>query len=81
MAGTPSSLISSSSRPLRLRRRADLTARRQSYQGTSFWVVKDPVTLKYYRFHEEEYELLSMLDGQCSLDQIRRRFERRYAPH
>mgnify|MGYP000305706262 CR=1 FL=1 len=80
MAGKPSNLISSASRPLRLRRRADMTAQRQSYQGTSFWVVKDPLALKYYRFHDEEYALLSMLDGTCSLDQLRRNFERRFAP-
>ena len=63
MAGTPSSLISSAARPLRLRKRADLQAGRQQYQGTSFWVVKDPLALNYFRFHDEEYALLEMLDA------------------
>ena len=44
--------------PARLRKRADLTAERQTYQGRSYWVVKDPVALKYYRFHDEEFALL-----------------------
>ena len=57
-----------------------MTAQRQSYQGTSFWVIKDPLSLKYYRFHDEEYALLKMLDGNCSLEQMRRNFERLYAP-
>ena len=71
---------SSSDRALRLRRRADLDCRRQRYQGRSYWVVKDPLTLKYYRFQEEEFFLLQQLDGAASLDRIRRRFERRFPP-
>ena len=74
------SLTSSSSRPLRLRMRADVSSNRQIYQGREYWVVKDPISLKYYRFEEEEYAILQMLDGQLSADQIKRRFEYRYAP-
>ena len=73
-------MTSSSSRPLRLHRRPDLTIQRQSYQGRDYWVIKDPVSLKYYRFEEEEYALLEMLDGRISPDQIKRRFDYRYAP-
>ncbi|MFV1966111.1 MAG: hypothetical protein ACC628_11845, partial [Pirellulaceae bacterium] len=55
------SLISSTSRSLALRMRPDLTARRQRYHGRSYWVVKEPVGLNYFRFHEEEYAILCMM--------------------
>ncbi|MCI0358895.1 MAG: hypothetical protein L0211_10485, partial [Planctomycetaceae bacterium] len=58
----PSSLISSSRRPLALRMRADLVVQRQTWQGREYWLVKDPLTLKYYRFEDEEFALLEMLD-------------------
>lgn len=73
-------MTSSSSRPLRMRMRADLTAVQQSYQGRDYWVVKDPLTLKYFRFEEEEYRLLKMLDGVTSPDQIKLRFDYDFAP-
>ena len=74
------SLVSSSSRPLTVRTRPDLTSNRQFYQGTAYWVVKEPVGLQYFRFHEEEYFILNMLDGHVSLQQIKDGFERRFAP-
>jgi putative peptide zinc metalloprotease protein len=73
-------MTSSSSRPLRLHCRRDLTVQRQSYQGRDYWVIKDPISLKYYRFEEEEHALLEMLDGRSSPDQIKRRFDYRFAP-
>ncbi|MFK8110788.1 MAG: HlyD family efflux transporter periplasmic adaptor subunit [Rubripirellula sp.] len=74
------SLVSSSSRPLTVRKRPDLTANRQRYQGTGYWVVKEPVGLQYFRFHDEEYFILNMLDGHVSLQQIKDGFEQRFAP-
>jgi putative peptide zinc metalloprotease protein len=74
------SLISSTSRPLTLRMRPDLSARRHRYHGRTFWVVKEPVGLNYFRFHEEEYAILCMLDGRSSLDDIKDQFEREFAP-
>ncbi|HAN98749.1 MAG TPA: hemolysin D [Planctomycetaceae bacterium] len=73
-------LVSSTSRPLRLRLRSDLAFRLQHYHGRRYWVVKDSLTLRYFRFEEEEYSLLSWLDGRTSLEQLRRRFESRFAP-
>ena len=73
------SLVSSSSRALTVRKRPDLTANRQRYQGTGYWVVKEPVGLQYFRFHDEEYFILNMLDGHVSLQQIKDGFEQRFA--
>ncbi len=80
MATLADSLVSSSSRRLTLRVRPDLTARRQSYHGELYWVVKEPVGLNYFRFHEEEYAILQMLDGNTSLEEIKERFEDEFAP-
>ena len=80
MSTLADSLVSSSSRKLPIRKRPDLKARKQRYQGRLYWVVKDPVGLQYYRFEEEEYAILQMLDGQSSLDEIAQQFEREFPP-
>ena len=80
MATLADSLVSSASRSLTLRMRPDLTAHRQRYHGQSYWVVKEPIGLNYYRFHEEEYAILCMLDGSTSLESIKERFEQEYTP-
>jgi len=74
------SLISSSARPLAIRRRPDLQVTKQRYQGRQYWIVKDPVGLNYFRFQEEEFNLLNWLDGESSLDDLRNRFEKQFAP-
>lgn len=80
MATLQDSLVSSSARRLPLRARPDLSARKHRYQGQAYWVVKEPVGLNYFRFQEEEYAILQMLDGTVSLDQVREKFEREFPP-
>ncbi|KKL26017.1 hypothetical protein LCGC14_2399510, partial [marine sediment metagenome] len=80
MATLSDSLVSSSARALPIRKRPDLTARRQQYLGRSYWVVKEPVGLNYFRFQDEEFAILNMLDGRTSLDQIKERFEAEFPP-
>lgn len=80
MATLADSMVSSVSRPVALRMRADLSARRQRYHGRAYWVVKEPVGLNYFRFHEEEYEILCMLDGSTSMTDIKERFEDLFPP-
>ncbi|WP_233148242.1 HlyD family efflux transporter periplasmic adaptor subunit [Rhodopirellula sp. MGV] len=80
MATLAESLVSSSSRPLTVRKRPDLVSSRHRYQGTGYWVLKEPVGLQYFRFHDEEYFILNMLDGHVSLQQIKDGFEQRFAP-
>lgn len=74
------SLVNSAMRPLRLRRRPDLESRRHKYHGRVYWVIKEPVGLNYYRFHEEEFAILNMLDGKTSLQAIKERFQSEFAP-
>ncbi len=80
MATLAESLASSTSRPLPLRLRPDLKVRRHRYHGRVYWVVKEPVGLNYFRFHEEEFAILQMLDGHTSMEQIKEQFEARFAP-
>ena len=74
------SLVSSSARMLPMRMRPDLKALQQRYQGQLYWVLKEPVGMHYFRFQEEEYAILQMLDGQTSLDEIKIEFEQRFPP-
>lgn len=74
------SLVNSAMRPLQLRRRPDLESKKHRYHGRVYWVVKEPVGLNYYRFHEEEFAILNMLDGQISLQQVKDRFQAEFAP-
>ena len=60
--------------------RGDLIHVRQTWQGRDYWIIKDPLTLRFFRFEEEEFALLRLLDGQRSADQIRREFADRFAP-
>src|SRR5450631_3559612 len=65
---------------VRLRRRADLGIVPQRYEGRTYYVVKDPVSLRYYRFKEQEYFLLKLMDGNHTNDQAQKEFEQRFRP-
>jgi len=80
MIALPNPPVSSSARPLKLTMRPDLCVREHRYQGQATWVVKDPVGLKYFRFREEEYAMLRMLDGQTSLQTMQTRLEEAFPP-
>ncbi len=80
MATLADSFISSTSRAVKLRMRPDLTTRKHRYHGQTFWVVKEPIGLNYFRFHEEEFAILNMLDGHTSLDAIKQQFESEFTP-
>src|SRR5580658_10265204 len=80
MATLADSLRSSTGRRLALRLRPDLIATRQRYQDRAYWIVKDPVGLHYFRFQEEEYAILQMIDGETSLDDIKEKFEEDFPP-
>jgi len=80
MATLSESLVSSSARRLAVRKRPDLSARKQNYLGRVYWVVKEPVGLNYFRFQEEEYAILQHIDGQTSLDALKEWFEAEFPP-
>ena len=80
MATLADSLVSTGSRKLPLRMRPDLKVQPQRAVGQTWWVIKDPVALEYYRLREEEYSILQQLDGNVSLDELKAEFDRRFAP-
>lgn len=73
-------LSPSSQRRLPLRCRRDLEVNEQQFQGRRYWVLKDPLTLKYFRFEEEEYQLLQMFDGVATPTVIKQTFDARFSP-
>ncbi len=71
MIAASSSMVPSTRRPVPLCRRADLIVESIMYQRGNYYVVKDPISLTYYRFDPEHYRVLELLDGTRSLDDIR----------
>src|SRR4051794_28462252 len=65
---------------VRVRLRPDLEIAPHKYEGRTFYVVKDPVTLRYYRFKEHERYLLGYMDGRRTLDDAQKAFEQRFRP-
>src|SRR5438477_8970868 len=60
--------------------RRDLEITPQKYEGRTYYVVKDPVSLRYYRFKEQEHFLIRMMDGAVTLDDAQKAYEKRFRP-
>jgi putative peptide zinc metalloprotease protein len=80
MVSLQDSLVSSSARRLPVRVRPDLSAQRQQYLGRIYWIVKEPIGSRYFRFQDEEYAIMKLLDGTRSLDDIKHEFENMFPP-
>ncbi len=65
---------------VKLRVRVDLDITPQKYEGRTYYVVKDPVSLRYYRFKEQEHFLIRLMDGSHTLDEAQKQFEERFRP-
>ena len=65
---------------VRLRLRSDLSITPQKYEGKTYYVIKDPVSLRYYRFKEQEHYLLEFMDGSRTLDDAQKEYEKRFRP-
>lgn len=63
-------LVSSSHRPIPLIRRSDLQVSVMSCRGDEHVLVKDPLSLNYFRLPVLQYRVLSAMDGQRSLEEI-----------
>lgn len=51
--------------------RRDLIVTQQMYEGRSYFVVKDPVSLQYFRMTAEDYYLATLFDGVRTFGKIR----------
>jgi len=67
-------------RALPLRRRPDVEIIASPHDDARHELVKDPVALRYFELPEEEAFLWRQFDGTASREEIRTRFERRFAP-
>jgi putative peptide zinc metalloprotease protein len=65
---------------VRIRLRGDLAIDPQKFEGRTYYVVKDPVSLRYYRFKEQEEFLLQFMDGERTLDDAQKEYEKRFRP-
>lgn len=65
---------------VRILMRRDLAIAPQKYEGRTYYVVKDPVSLRYYRFKEQEHFLINLMDGSHTLDDAQKEYEKRFRP-
>src|SRR6202012_6095602 len=60
--------------------RADLIIIKQYYEGRTFYVVKDPISLQYFRLTAEDYYLATLFDGKRTIAQVRQAYKDHF-PH
>src|SRR5690242_18785443 len=65
---------------VKVRLRPDLSIEPRKYEGRTYWVIKDPVSLRYYRLKDNEHFLLQFMDGKQTLDEAQKSYEKRYRP-
>jgi putative peptide zinc metalloprotease protein len=60
--------------------RRDLVVGRQTYEERTYYVIKDPISLQYFRMSAEDYYLATLFDGIRTFGQIRDLYARHF-PH
>ena len=60
--------------------RGDLIVTQQLFEGRSYYVVKDPISLQYFRMTAEDYFLATLFDGKRTFGKIRELYTKRH-PH
>jgi putative peptide zinc metalloprotease protein len=65
---------------LRIRLRTDIQIEPHTYEGRTYYVVKDPISLRYYRLKDNENFLLQFLDGKHTLEDAQKAYEKQYRP-
>jgi putative peptide zinc metalloprotease protein len=51
--------------------RSDLVINKQTFEGRTYYVVKDPVSLQYFRLAAEDYDLAVLFNGVRTFGEIR----------
>jgi putative peptide zinc metalloprotease protein len=54
--------------------RPDLSITKARYEGHTYYVIKDPVSLQYFRLTAEDYLLATLFDGRRTFREIRETF-------
>jgi putative peptide zinc metalloprotease protein len=58
--------------------RTDLLVTQQMFEGRTYFVVKDPISLQYFRMTAEDYFLATLFDGKRTFGEIRDLYAERY---
>jgi putative peptide zinc metalloprotease protein len=53
------------------RLRMELEVTEQVFDGQPYWIVKDPLSLRYYRFSRQEYFVIDQLREPISVDELK----------
>ncbi|MBI1249272.1 HlyD family efflux transporter periplasmic adaptor subunit [bacterium] len=64
-----------------VRVRPDLVYAQRQEDGQEYWVVKDPITLRYFHFGSSEVFIMRRIDGRNSLAEIKEQYDEQFAPH
>lgn len=80
MPQSPHYQLSAADRPLALCARRDIQLAPVSYAGQAAYVLKDPLTLELFHLTAEEYFLFQAMRVKTNLGELRRGFQRRFAP-
>ena len=60
--------------------RKDLVITQQRFEGRIYYVVKDPISLQYFRMTGEDYYLATLFDGARTFGKVREAYSERF-PH
>ena len=60
--------------------RGDLIITQQMFEGRTYYVIKDPISLQYFRMTAEDYYLATLFDGKRTFGKIREAYLQRF-PH
>jgi len=58
--------------------RTDLVVTQQLFEGRTYFVVKDPISLQYFRMTAEDYSLAMLFDGKRTFGEIRDIYSKQY---
>lgn len=67
-------------RQVRVRLRPNLDINRHDGASQTYYVLKDPISLNYFRLEEGQRFVVGMMDGKHTLADIQREFEKRFRP-
>lgn len=65
---------------VRVRARQNLRIATQKCGVQTIYVVKDPITMRYFRLDEKQHFLLSRMDGVHTLGEIKNEYEKQFRP-
>src|SRR5437867_2995614 len=59
--------------------RPDLVVTKQTFESRTYYVIKDQISLQYFRLTAEDYFLATLFDGKRNLRQVREAYVERFA--